>query len=118
MTVLLAGAGCATQKSPPPHYTQAQVTAAVTSLRNEPVPLPARTPFDSRSDRRAVYLKGFRDGWNFAVNGGVLAGMQSQPADLPEDLLLAWKTGWARGSELGESRLLAQLNANPNANPN
>lgn len=57
-----------------------------------PVPLPSSTPYDNNHQRQDDYLRGFKDGWYYAVSGNDQRMTQAFVNKTPQ---------WARGFEAG-----------------
>ena len=75
-------------------------------LQQEPIPLPATTPFDSDAINQEAYLSGFRKAWNYVVSGYFLHA--TIETSMPRGLEEPWKAGWKDGYKIGSYRWLQE----------
>ena len=109
--LLLAGCQTHTKQTEvvQPLAKNKRLAAIYENLKTVPIPTPQTTPFDGDSSRRAVYVAGFRDGWDFAISGRILYGTMMGPTGMESDLFSVWQDGAREGSRLGSQQLMARL---------
>jgi hypothetical protein len=67
-------------------------------LQREPIPLPEVTPYDSNTNERKTYLKGFREAWKLVASGKFLD--ESTAVSMPDGMDEYWKAGWNDGYKI------------------
>ena len=78
--------------------------AIYSRLKEEPIPLPKVTPYNSNIKHRAVFDDGFRSGWECAISGSFLHGTFGTPVDLEKEKREIWSAGWDEGIKTGFNR--------------
>jgi len=113
LTVVVAG--CASPRPPaqaPPDLLGEKIISE--RLRENPVLLPDKTPFDDDMEKRQVYLAGFERARDFIVSGYFLHATigLSRPKGFEEP----WDAGWRDGTKLASDRWMQEAEKLRNQN--